>query len=244
LATSSPILVIGGTRGTGLLIVQLLSGQGTSVRVLARDPVGTRARVGPSVQVMHGDVTKPGTLPSILEGVSHIVFTAGVRSGRPASEAKIKLTEYDGMLNTLTAARDVGFAGRLLYMTASGGTTPSLNTIFLNLYKGNTLAWRRRAEDAIRASGLDYTIIRAGVLMNAPANEHALVVTQQALPLSLRHRVGRADVAQGFVASIHHPRASRATFEVVWGKGNRSETWSVLLDRLKPDAEIHSAALH
>ena len=86
-------------------------------------------------------------------------------------------------------------------MTASGLLTPSLMTRAVNLWKGNTLLWRRRAEDAIRRSGLDYTVVRTGMLVNRPAGQHN-EITQVALPLSVRHRIARADVAQVFVAAL------------------------------------------
>jgi len=133
-------------------------------------------------------------------------------------------------------ARQLNFRGRFLYMTASGVMAHSLASFALNLYKGNTLTWRRRAEHEIRSSGLDYTIIRAGVLVNGIAGQRAIVVTQKPLGLSLRHRIARADVAEVFVEALAHPRASRATFEVVWGKGPRTPL-STLLDGLRPDVE-------
>ena len=77
----------------------------------------------------------------------------------------------------------MGFLGRFLYMTSSGVFTRSVMAICLNLYKGNTLSWRRHAEDAIRESGLDYTIIRTGMLVNRPGGRRAIHVTQEALPL-------------------------------------------------------------
>ena len=40
---------------------------------------------------------------------------------------------------------------------SSGVERRSFWSIALNFYKGNTLVWRRRAEDEIRASGLAYT---------------------------------------------------------------------------------------
>jgi len=104
------------------------------------------------------------------------------------------------------------------------------------LYKGNTLSWRRRAEHEIRASGLDYTIIRTGMLLNRPSGQHALVVSQDALPLSRRYRIARADVAEAFVAALDHPRAVRTTFEVIWGRGSRQADWPALLGGLQPDA--------
>ena len=229
------ILVIGGTRGTGLLVTQRLERQGAAVRVLARDPVAARARLGPTVDIVAGDVTREDTLPPALDGTTHVVFTAGCRSGRPAAERQIKATEYDGVLNTLSAAGKTGFAGRFLYMTASGVTKPSIASVLLNLYKGNTLVWRQRAEVAIRASGLDYTIIRAGVLLNRPGGRRTILLTQDARPLSIRYRIARADVAAAFVAALDHPNASRVTCDVVWGRGTRPDSWDALFARLKPD---------
>src|SRR5258706_3619716 len=230
------VLVIGGTRGTGLLIAQRLQHQGVPVRILARNPVGARARLGPTFHIIGVDITQPETLPRVLEGATHVVFTAGWRSGHPAMERHIRETEYGGVVNTLAAAQRVGFGGRFLYMTASSVTSRSWATVLLNLYKGNTLVWRERAEHEIRGSGLEYTIIRAGILLNRPGGQRAVVVTQRPLPLSIRYRIARADVADVFVAALDHPRAVRATFEVVWGDGPPRDSLRVLLDQLKPDA--------
>jgi uncharacterized protein YbjT (DUF2867 family) len=96
--------------------------------------------------------------------------------------------------------------------------------------------WRRRAEDAIRASGVDYTIVRTGMLLNRPKGQRAIRLTQEALPLSFRYRIARADVAEVFVAGLGEPRASRSTFEVVWDR-QPVEDWRALLKGLKSDAE-------
>ena len=230
------VLVIGGTRGTGLLIVHYLQRQGVPVRVLARNPQSARARLGPTFELITGDITQQDTIPRALEGATHVVFTAGCRSGRPTTETHIRETEYQGVVNTLTAAQRVGFRSRFLYMTASGVTSHSWATVLLNLYKGNTLVWRERAEHEIRGSGLEYSIIRAGILLDRPGNQHALLVTQRPLPLAIRYRIARADVAAVFVAALDHPRAVRATFEVVWGDGPPRDSLPRLLDQLKPDA--------
>ena len=208
--------------------------RGIPVRILSRSDVGCEEVLRHAPAVIRGDITRPETLQSVFAGVRHVVFTAGVRSGHPAREWRIKKTEYDGVLNTLAAARRAGFGGRFLYMTSSGVPGQSFATRALNLYKGNTLVWRRRAEDAIRQSGFDYTIIRAGVLLNAHGGRRAIMITQRELPLSPRYRIARADVAEVFVAAIPHPRASCATFEVVWGHGPPTAIAS-LLEKLEPD---------
>jgi uncharacterized protein YbjT (DUF2867 family) len=229
------VLVIGGTRGTGLLVAERLLRNGTPVRVMARNAAQARLRLDASCDIVAGDLTQPRTLPRSLGGVTHIVFTAGIRSGRPATERQILTTEYDGMRHTLEAARHAGFSGRFVYMTSSGVGTSSWAATFLNLYKGNTLVWRLRAEEVIRASGFDYAVVRAGVLLNRAGGKRAIVVSQEQLPLSIRYRIARADVADALVSALDHPRASRATFDVVWGSGPRSVGWPALLDRLTPD---------
>ena len=239
---TSSILIIGGTRGTGLLIAQLLTQRGRPVRVMARDPERAATVLPPGVEIVPGDLTREATLPPAVAGVSYIVFTAGCRSGRPARESRIIATEYQGVLKTLEAARHTGFSGRFLYMNASGGSSRSFASWALNLYKGNTLVWRHRAEEGIRASGFDYTIIRAGVLLNSPPGRHAITVTQEALPLSPRYRIARGDVAEAFVAALDHPRAGRATFDVVWGRGTEREEWSTLLQHLRPDPYLTNDA--
>jgi uncharacterized protein YbjT (DUF2867 family) len=229
-----PVLVIGGTRGTGFLIARLLLQRGYGVRVLAREPARAAPLLGPTVDVVTGDLTKPETLPHAVRGTSHIVFTAGVHSGRYAPERLVRATDYQGVLETLAAARSTGFAGRFLYLNSIGVTTPSLAATLMNLLKRNTLVWRRRVEDEIRASGLDYTIIRVGFLINGPPGQRAIMVGQGALPLAPRHRIARADAAEAFVEALQHPKASRTTFEIVSGKGPR-EGWSALFSRLRPD---------
>ena len=227
------VLIIGGTRGTGLLIARLLRDQGSLVRVLARDPPAAARRLGANVEIVRGDITQPETLPRALDGVRHIIFTAGCRSGHPVGPRQIRRTQYEGMSNTLNATARAGFDGRFLYMTSSGVGSRSFWAFALNIYKGNTLKWRARAETLIRGSGLSYTIIRTGMLTNAAGGRHDIGLTQRALPLSPRYRIARADVASVFAAALSNPRTARTTFEIIWQKD--ADPWRDCLDRLQPD---------
>ena len=212
----SVVLVVGATRGTGFLVARLLLQRGHRVRALARDPVRGAAVLGSDVEVVAGDVTKPETLTGAVQGVDHVIFTAGVAVGM-RRERTIIATEYRGVLNTLDALKSAGFRGRFLYMTSIGVTQPSVAAAFLNLIKGNTLRWRARAEEAIRESGVDYTIVRAGILVNGPAGRRAIEVHKEPLPLSPKYKIARADVAAAIVDALQRPDASRTTFDVVWG---------------------------
>jgi len=59
---TAPVLVIGGTRGAGLRIVERLRTLGRAVRVMARDPAEARPRMPAGVELVAGDLTRPETL--------------------------------------------------------------------------------------------------------------------------------------------------------------------------------------
>ena len=229
------VLVIGGSSGTGRVAVQLLHGRGVPTRVTSRDPARAALQLPQGLSICAADITKPDTLPAALNGAAHIILTAGLYSGHPSSNAGARATEYDGVVNILAAARAARFTGRFLYMTASGVRSRAISAVGLNLWKGNTLGWRWRAEEAIRASDLDYSVIRVGVLFDRPAGWRAIQVTQEELPLSISTRLARADVAAAFVAALHHPSASRATFEVVGIPGSHHPDWDAMLSRVRRD---------
>jgi uncharacterized protein YbjT (DUF2867 family) len=227
-------LVIGATQGTGYLVVNLLLRDGYQVRALTRNEAKAKEKLSLPVEIQVGDITKLNTLPSAVKDVDHIIFTAGVTQ-RPASERQIIATEYEGVKNTLAAARDAGFNGRFLYMTSIGVTKFSFAAMLLNLVKGNTLKWRKLAEEEIRRSGFDYTIIRAGFLTNSLGGRRAIEVSQREYPLAFRYRISRADVAEVFVRALTHPRTRRSTIDVVWAKGGHRQGWDVLFGQLTPD---------
>lgn len=232
----APVVVIGGSRGTGRLIAERFHQQGRHVRVMTRDPDRLRPEFDPAIALVTGDLTQPGSLDAALGGAGDIVFTAGVPSGRYAPESLVRATDHDGVLHTLAAARRAGFGGRFVYLNSIGVAVPSFAAWALNLLKRNTLVWRRKVEPEIRASGIAYTIIRVGFLTNAPGGHRAIRVGQDALSLAPRHRIARADVAEVFATALTHPRAAGATFEIVWEQGPPRESVAAALDRLRPDS--------
>jgi uncharacterized protein YbjT (DUF2867 family) len=229
------VLVIGATRGTGAEIVARLLRDGFVVRALARNASAARAKLGSDVEVVAGDVTRPETIVPAMQSAGHVIFTAGV-TRPPASERSIIAVEFDGVKNAIAAAIDVGVRGRFLYMTAIGVTRRSLSAFILNLIKGRTLVWRRRAEDEIRRSGLDYTIIRCGILTNDVGGRRAIEISQRPYALSPRYRISRADAAETFVRALQHPATRRTTFDAVRSRRHGPTDWDALFSGLRPDA--------
>ena len=159
--------------------------------------------------------------------MDHIIFTAGAPSGRYASERAVKATDYQGVVDTIAAARQAGFQGRFVYLNSIGIGTSSLAGTLINLLKRNTLVWRRRVEDDIRASGLDLHDHPRGLPAQSACRGACGRRRAGRLPLA-PNRIARADVAEAFVEAMEHPHASRTTFEIAWGKGARRENWNSL----------------
>ena len=123
-----------------------------------------------------------------------------------------------------------------MYMSAIGSTRWSVLWFLLNLIKGNTLRWRRRAEEEIRRSGLDYAIVHAGILTDAPGGQKGIEISQSEYPMSLKYRIGRADAAEVFVQALRRPETRNTTFDAVWGKGSGPTRWEAVFAGLVPDA--------
>jgi uncharacterized protein YbjT (DUF2867 family) len=234
MAAGERVLVIGATQGTGYLVAQRLLRDGWAVRVLARDQAKARSRFGDAVEIVAGDITRAESLPPAVRGVDHLILTAGV-TRRPAAQALVKATEYEGTRNVLAAARQAGLAGRFMYMGAIGTTRGSVGSLALNLVKGNTLRWRRRAEQEIRGSGLDYTIVHAGILRDAPPGLHPVRIGQREYAMWPWHRIGREDAAEVFVQALPRPETRNTTFDAVWGTGPGPTRWDSAFAGLVPD---------
>lgn len=235
MTTFERILVIGGTSGTGLLIAKRLFRETYGVRVLARDPDRAARLLERGIEIVHGDLTRPETLFPAVDGVDHIIFTAGAPSGRYAFERLVRQTDYQGVLDTLAAARQTRFHGRFLYLNSIGMKTRSVSAWLINLLKRNTLVWRRKVEDELRASGVNYTIIRVGFLTDRPGGRYRIRIGQDELPLSPRYKITREDVAEAFLRALRDPKTSRRTFEIVQGRETGPTKWEECFARLAPD---------
>jgi uncharacterized protein YbjT (DUF2867 family) len=94
-----------------------------------------------------------------------------------------------------------------------------------------TLPGMRAAEDALRASGLPYTIVRATWLTDDPPRSHALTLTQDP---GADGMLARADLAAALVAAIEEPAARDTTFAAFNEPGPPARHWARWFGRLAP----------
>jgi len=196
---SEPILVVGGTGGTGRHVAERLRAAGRPVRVAAR-----RAERRPEGTDGHTlDLADPAAdHAGAVAGVAHIVLTAGVPPGL-RSEARLRATQLDGVRRLADAAEAAGFTGRFVYLTTLGLHHPTWLLRVLDIVKWNEVAIRRAAEDDLRTRSFATTVLRAGVLTNGPERSVALQVGDR--PLGLATTVSRRDVARVIAALLDGP---------------------------------------
>jgi uncharacterized protein YbjT (DUF2867 family) len=206
------VLVVGATGSIGRLVVEEAVRQGHVVRALARDERKAR-HLGPAVEVLPGDLTRPDTLAAAVDGVDAIVLTHGSDGGGKAGAENV---DYGGVRNVLAALGTR--SARIALMTAIGVTNREGD------YNRQTEAhdWKRRGERLVRASGLRYTIVRPGWFDYNGPDEHRLVFLQG----DRRHAgdpsdgvVARRQLAEVLVASLTSEGALGKTFELVATKG-------------------------
>jgi nucleoside-diphosphate-sugar epimerase len=217
--------IVGATRGTGLLIAQQLLEAESNVRVVARDPDKASRLLGSRADVRPGDVTNARSIQDAVCGVYKAIFftvsaTGGI-DGRALFEAKTRIREvtYQGLLNVVDAARSSGFEGRIILASVMGADRSSLILSVLNTIKPGLQNNLMARERYLRASGLDYTIVRAPILTNAPAAEAHLRITPAINKLTTATKISRSDLARVMILASQQAAASRKTIDLVVAKG-------------------------
>lgn len=125
--------------------------------------------------------------------------------------------DYHGQINQIEAAKAAGIK-HVVLVGSMGGTNEQhpLN----KMGNGNILIWKRKAEQYLIDSGLNYTIIRAGGLLDQPGGVRELLVGKDDAflanpPDGIATSVPRADVAEVVVQALLEPAAIDKTFDLI-----------------------------
>lgn len=204
------ILVVGATGFLGSRVCRELAAQGKAVAGMVRSG-SDEAKVGPlkaaGVDLIEGDLKDRASITRACHGRSAVASTASASISHQAGD-NIQSVDLDGQRALIDAAAAAG-VGKFVYISFSSNMTT----------EGPVTAAKRAVEQHLMASGLDYTILRCGFLMEimvAPivgfdyANAKAVVYGSGENPLSL---LSMDDVARMVALCIDSPSASNATIE-------------------------------
>lgn len=147
------ILVTGGTGFIGQALIRHLVEAGQQVRTLIRPSrESPRLPRGVPVEVAVSGLRDERSLRAAMMGVDTIYHLAGVE--RRGAEADLLDVDVRGTETVIAAAQDVG-VDRFFYVSHLGSDRASAFPIF----KAKAIA-----EEHIRRSGIDYTILRTGIV--------------------------------------------------------------------------------
>ena len=226
-AQSKTVVVAGATGLTGRHVVQHLLGAGYSVRALVRNTNKAKDLFGDKVEIRVSDITDRPSVFAAVEGADSVVSALGSLS--PSGPNSPEFVDYGGVKNLVDAAVEHGI-GHFVLVSSMGVTNENHP---LNAAVGNVMIWKLRGEDHLRASGVDYTVVRPGGLRDDPGGRLSITFDQGDKPA--RAFISREDVAAVCVASLQDKAARNRTFEVVNSEGPASRDWSKLFGALLPD---------
>ncbi len=187
------ILVAGGTGRLGSVLVPRLAAQDQDVRVLTRDLARAGHLQGVATEIVVGDVRDPASLTAALDGVATVV--SAVHGFAGPGRVTPQSVDRDGNANLIAAAERVG-AGMVL-ISGVGVAPDSPMELFRAKYE---------AEQHLRVSGLDWTIVRPTAFLELWAE----IMTK---PIVL----GRGDNPINFVSVVDVAAvADRAVIETSW----------------------------
>lgn len=210
------LTVFGASGGTGSQVVSQALGAGHDVVAVVRDPARLPV-THPSLTVLAADVLRPADIAEAVAGRDAIISALG-HSRRKQERRTAPLTLCaDSARSITTAMREVG-ARRLVIVSASGpfpdkGDGPVLRYVAKPLLGRTVFAvpWRDLVamEEVVRASDLDWTILRPPQLTDNPASGRYR--TREGMNLRGGLRVSRADLAHLALAVADAPDTYRAT---------------------------------
>jgi putative NADH-flavin reductase len=197
------VLVIGASRGIGLETLRAALRSGHSARALAR----SAARIpiqDADLDKVSGNALDRGTIKSALQDVEVVIQTLGVDfSPRVIFEGTMLFSESTRILVDAMKAAGVR---RLITVTGLGAGDSRGHGGLLYDAVVFPLLMKRVYDDKdvqewiVKSSGLDWTIVRPGLLTNSPATGRYRVLTA---PRGWRFGVvSRADVADFLVQLV------------------------------------------
>jgi putative NADH-flavin reductase len=166
----SRIVVMGGSRGIGLETVKALLRDGHEVVAFSRGAEKLKL-IDPALLKISGDATNDGDVRTAIQQADVVVQTLGVSLNLKLITGPINL--FSSATKTLIPIMESKGIRRLIAVTGFGaGDSESAISCFqkipFNIVFGHAYRDKSKQEENIKKSGLDWTIVRPGVLTNGP----------------------------------------------------------------------------
>ena len=201
------VAIAGGHGQIALRLAKVLSRRGDEVVALIRNPDHSDEvrQAGAEPAVVDMEHASDDEVARAIAGSDAVVFAAGAGPGSGA--ARKETMDYGGAVKLIAAAKQAGVS-RYVIVSSMGANPEASGEDTFSAY----LRAKGRADDAVRASGLDATVVRPGGLTNNAGTGR--VRLGERVP---RGQVSRDDVATVLVAVLDSPNTSGRTVDLISG---------------------------
>ncbi|PZV16824.1 MAG: epimerase [Pseudanabaena sp.] len=199
--------VAGATGQTGRHIVTELVKRNIPVRALVRNLESAKKILPPEVELVKGNVLFADTLAEAIADCDVVVCATGAKPSLNAMEPY--LVDYIGTKNLVNAAK----AKNIKHFAIVSSLCVSKFFHPLNLF-WLVLFWKKQAEKYLQNSGLTFTIVRPGGLLNYEKIGGLVMSVADTL---FEGSIPRTKVAQVTVEALFEDAAKNKLVEIVVG---------------------------
>jgi uncharacterized protein YbjT (DUF2867 family) len=199
--------IAGGHGQIALRLARILSQHGDEILALIRNPdhADDVRQAGAEPAVVDLEHASEDDVVQAIAGSDAVVFAAGAGPG--SGPERKETMDYGGAVKLVAAAKQAG-VGRYVIVSSMGADPDVVGDDTFSVY----LRAKGRADDAVRASGLDATVVRPGRLTNNGGTGR--VNLGESVP---RGQVTRDDVAAVLAAVLDSPSTIGRTLDLIGG---------------------------
>ena len=207
------VFVTGATGFVGRAVIHALRAEGYVVRCLVRRGSERSLQGLGAVERVEGDVLVRQGLEDEIAGCQAAIHLVGIIREHPQHGATFENVHTQGTQNVLDAAATAGVR-RFLHMSALGAR-PGARARY------HQTKWA--AEEAVRGSGLNWTIFRPSIIYGRE-DEFVTLLARMVRKLPLVPVIGSGrqrlqpvpveHVAEGFARALARPASEKQTYEV------------------------------
>lgn len=203
-----PMIVWGATSPIGMALAEMAKAAGHAVTAVGRDPEKMNLLHRMGVATFHGDALDKDSVKAAYEaapGAKIAVSTVGGLRGNA------RRPDGEGNINIIDGAKTAGVT-RFVFVTTigAGESLQALEGVFRDRL-APVGALKFEAEEHLRRSGIGFTIIRPGGLLNAPASGSGVLSEDP----KTHGAIARAEVAALIMKCLADPGTLGKTYSAV-----------------------------